>query len=165
MAGDTPNAAVGRHGSRSLRHRPARAAITDFATRVLSIIIPAVLVKSSLAHLSNPYSFLAAVYSYRLLARNAGLALSVISPFLQLSVAVCLISRTAATAAFGTGALLMGAFSVAQASAIVRGLDVKCGCFGSTSGQVGSASLVFSAAMCFLCAIGCISNLRRTPRI
>jgi putative oxidoreductase len=55
-------------------------------------------------------------------------------------------------AALGCG-LLMSAFTFAAASALARGLDVNCGCFGSGSGPITWLTLVRDGLLLGACVL------------
>jgi hypothetical protein len=55
-------------------------------------------------------------------------------------------SRWRRAAALGLGCLMV-LFTVAAVSALVRGLDVSCGCFGETSAPVTWLTLVQDVAL------------------
>jgi hypothetical protein len=61
---------------------------------------------------------------------------------LQLVLAVCLIARFFYGGALLSSAVLLAIFFAVQTSAVARGLDISCGCFGaSLSKSVGAESL------------------------
>jgi putative oxidoreductase len=85
----------------------------------------------------DPAGFAQEIANYHLLP---GLAphLAVVLPAIEITAGLALLAaplswRRAAAAAL---VLVTAAFTVAVASAVVRGLDISCGCFGAGSGRV-----------------------------
>ncbi len=85
----------------------------------------------------DPSAFALEISRYELLPQYAGYAAATL-PAAELLVALGIVffpaglRRPAALAAAG---MLVG-FTAAAASAVLRGLDIECGCFGEGSGQV-----------------------------
>ncbi len=97
---------------------------------------------SSLPKLQQPYDFLSSVYGYELVGPSLGLAVAIVLPWLEFLLGICLIARLFLDGALLLAGLLAVVFTSVQALAIVRGLDITCGCFASWGGEpVGSASL------------------------
>jgi hypothetical protein len=84
----------------------------------------------------QPYDLLSGVYGYELVGPKAGMLVAMTLPWLELFVGICLIGGI-----FVSGALLvsiaMGAmFTFGLAIALYRGLDISCGCFGTSTADV-----------------------------
>lgn len=99
-------------------------------------------VRSGLPHITNCYYFLSSIYSYEIVGPALGAVAAMGFPALQLVLAVGLVTRRFVGGAFFLSSLLLTTFAAAQASALVRGLEIGCGCFGATERQsIGSGSL------------------------
>lgn len=121
---------------------------------VLSLAVGVLFVRSSIAHLSNPYFFLSSIYGYKIVGPDFGFALALVIPFVQLVVVCCLLARTFVSASFSLAAFLFATYSVAQASALWRGLNIQCGCFGSTaSNPINAGTLSMVIGLFFGCAL------------
>ena len=108
-------------------------AATVFATAV-RLGLGILLLYSGLLKLRHPQQFLSSVYSYQLVGREAGKAIAIAVPFLELTIGGCLICGIYVGGAL-IGSFLLGVlFSSATASALYRGLDISCGCFGADVG-------------------------------
>lgn len=124
-----------------------------------------VLLASALLHLANPYEFLGAVYAYRLGPADLGTAAAALLPFAQLTAALQLWLPRSRSAGWLLASLLFILYSVAQASALWRGLDISCGCFGAHySGRVGGASLALVASLAGLALAGLAWDRPGAPR-
>ncbi len=114
---------------------------------VLRIILGATLIFAGLTKLSRPYDFLENVHAYKL-----G------QPKIEAVIGLCLPSLEMVTGAFVTaGSLRLGAlalsgamglaFATAQTSALLRGLQIGCGCFGGSRNEIGLRSLALAIAI------------------
>jgi len=133
--------------------------------RAISIVALAACVivmflRSALAHIANPYYFLSAINSYRLVPPYAGLAVAMGVPYLQLAVVACLVTRQFVPAAFAVSAILFLAFWLAQVSAMLRGLEIDCGCFGAQSVAVGAGTVSAVGVLAIGSAIASVSTAR-----
>ena len=81
-------------------------------------------------HWSNPYYFLGSVYAYRLVEPGVGQMIAMGMPLIQLVLALCFLTRTFLDASHLATLFLLACFATVQTSAVVRGLDISCGCFG-----------------------------------
>ena len=107
----------------------------------------AVLARSAFSHFANPYSFLAAVYDYRLVGRELGFVLAALFPFVEIALAFILITGMRPRLAAAYSVALFGVFTLAQLSAVIRGLPISCGCFGTTDSEsIGWGSLLLVVA-------------------
>jgi hypothetical protein len=98
--------------------------------RVVAVVLGAVLVASSLMHLTNPYYFLSSVYNYEIVDVLTGQWIAVVLPWLQLFCGALLISGRWVPPGFVTSAGLFAMFSGVQLSALTSELSIDCGCFG-----------------------------------
>jgi hypothetical protein len=136
---------------------PAGAAVE----RLCAVSVAVLLLRSSFAHLAQPYAFLDTVYSYRLVPAAAGPWVAAVVPFVQLLLAVCLLARWWPRTAYGLALALFLVFSAAQAVTLYRGLDIACGCFGSSEGlKIGWQTLAVAGG----CAAACVLGLILIPR-
>ena len=95
---------------------------------------------------------LSSVYSYELSGPDVGLAVSLVAPFLQIALALCLLARVFVDAAYALSAFLFSVYSYAQISVIWKGLNITCGCFGVVnSGPISYSSFVFVAVLALSC--------------
>lgn len=116
-------------------------------TWLLSVPPAALLLLSAVTHINNSYAFLSSIYSYRLFDRWSGVAIAAFLPFVQLGVGLAILfSPRLRSAAILWCAILYLSFLIVQISALARGLNVSCGCFGSTdSNPIGVKSMSVAA--------------------
>jgi Methylamine utilisation protein MauE len=119
------------------------------------------LLRSAFAHVANPYAFLDTVYSYRLLPQWAGPWVAAVVPFLQLVLGICLLARWWPRTSFVAAIILFLAFAGAQVSALARGLDIACGCFGSSENlRIGWKTLAVAGGGAAACGLGVVLAAR-----
>ncbi|HTM53290.1 MAG TPA: MauE/DoxX family redox-associated membrane protein [Pirellulales bacterium] len=132
----------------------------EIAARVL---LGFVLLLSAFAHLGNPYFFLTSVYQYQLVSPRVGQLAAMMLPMLL--VGICLVARVMVGGALILASALLAVFMSAQAWAYANGLNMSCGCFGSSTEMVGASTLVRVAAIFGIAVIALVLHVaidRRT---
>ena len=84
----------------------------------------------------NPQEFAVVIYNYQLLPDFFINLLAVFLPWLEVIIATSLLSGIYARGAALISALLFLTFATALTINLVRGLDISCGCFGASSGNI-----------------------------
>jgi hypothetical protein len=102
----------------------------------MQLALGAIFVWSGWAKAQAPFDFLGDIYSYQIAGAKMGVLIAMIIPFLELLVGVCLLLRIAVSGSLIVAVLLCSIFSLAQASVLLRGLSIDCGCFGNASSGV-----------------------------
>jgi hypothetical protein len=117
-----------------------------FLPYLLAIPNSLALAVSGFRHLDNPYLFLSHIYSYDLVGEATGVFVAAILPPLQLTLAIALFfDASGRRAAFLMTALLFAVFLSAQILALSRGLEISCGCFGTSDKPIGPPSIALAA--------------------
>jgi hypothetical protein len=99
----------------------------------LRLILGAVFLYSGAVKALAPNSFLASVLSFDLpIPRLAAELVAIALPWLEIITGGCLISAKSLRAAELLGFIMSIVFVTVTAQAYMRGLDVSCGCFGSS---------------------------------
>jgi hypothetical protein len=97
--------------------------------------------------IADPQAFSVALSNYRLLPAELVNPAAIFLPWVELAAGAALLLGTwrwaGAMLVFG----LSGMFLLAVASAMLRGLDIRCGCFGPHSGEAGSFTLLLDAGL------------------
>lgn len=106
----------------------------------LRIFLGAVFLYASYDKILHPEVFAQAVYNYQILPDAAVNLVSLVLPWLELLLGLCLIFNFWLPGAILTGTVLLAIFMAALAFNQIRGLDIYCGCF-STSTEEGPADL------------------------
>jgi uncharacterized membrane protein YphA (DoxX/SURF4 family) len=84
----------------------------------------------------NPSDFAVAIYNYQLLPDFAVNLSAIFLPWLEILIATSLVSGIFKRGASMISALLFLTFATALTINLVRGLDISCGCFGASSGNI-----------------------------
>jgi putative oxidoreductase len=116
---------------------------------VLRLIIGAVLVLASLGKLTDPSAFADALAAYALLPAVAVAPAAVVLPWIELTAGLALLAGIPARSAGLVAAVLAAGYVAATASALARGLDISCGCFGdiASSGRLGWGDVAWRMAL------------------
>lgn len=118
----------------------------------LGVVLAAVLGTAGVLKLSDPFTFSREIEHYQLLVSPWTAVLAVYLPWLELFTAVALLfPRWRLGAALVSAGLSVG-YAVALTSAVVRGLDVRCGCFGSADSTTAVAALGRAVGVMLLAA-------------
>ncbi len=102
------------------------------AERLIALAVAALLLRSAFAHSGNAYYFLSTVYSYQVVGIEVGKYAAAIVPFLQITIAVCLLIRWWVGPAYLLSFATFSVFVAVQVIALRRGLEISCGCFGAS---------------------------------
>jgi putative oxidoreductase len=118
-----------------------------WAERVLAWGLAAVFVYAAAEKIADPAAFAQAIGNYRLLPPAWVTGLALLLPWWEAGAAAALLlpgwRRTGAWLILG----LVGVFMLAIGSALVRGLDINCGCFGTHSHRAGLWALLLDALL------------------
>lgn len=113
----------------------------------------------------DPTQFYVDVTHYRILPPLGVFLTAVYLPWIEVICGLSLICKYNYSGAIAILLSLMGLFVAALASAWIRGLDIRCGCFGSSSGMsndpiwIGRDFLIFSALVLLYLKRGRIQGL------
>jgi len=123
--------------------------LIEIAIRIFLVVI---LLLSSFSSLSNLYQYGNEIHNYRILDSALSMFAAAFFPFVELTVAITLLfGRTKQRSPYLILLILFSVFFLAQLSAIYRGLNISCGCFGTShESKIGwkSISLVLCCLIC-----------------
>lgn len=121
----------------------------------VTVPVSAALLLSSYAHLDNSFYFLSTIYSYKLVDDWTGVLFAAVLPSFQLALGLCMLfAESARRAALGWCIALFACLVGAQAVTMSRGLNIACGCFGSSRGPIGLLSISIASAGLVLSVVG-----------
>jgi hypothetical protein len=109
---------------------PIKFSFAKFFDHFVTWTFGIVFLLSGIPHWGNPYFFLGSVYAYKLVNPGIGQIAAIGMPLIQLTFAVCFLTRTFLDAAHLGTLFLFLCFAAVQSIAWFRGLDISCGCFG-----------------------------------
>lgn len=135
--------------SRVLTH-PGSVLLAQVALGLLFLV-------ASLAKIGDAGAFALQIHHYRLLPFGLENLVAVTLPWIELLAALAILLRLSPRAGSVVVAWLMGLFVVVVAAAVVRGLDIECGCFGTAdAGRVGVAKLLENLGLLALAGIASV---------
>lgn len=132
----------------------------------LSLLVGCVLTISGTYHIDNNYQFLSAIHNYRLLPHPAEVAVAVLFPSLELVIGLGLVFfPSLRSVCFTLSVGLFSIFTLALISAVLRGLDIDCGCFaGPSDHAVGLRSISRAGVLLVVSVIGVTISYKTEPR-
>lgn len=130
----------------------------------ISLIVAFVVLVSAFAHVSNCYAFLSTIYSYQLVSPWFGIMLAAFLPFTQLAFGLALLFVPRHRRfVFACCIPMFAVFTAVQVVTLIRGLDVSCGCFGSSAAKVGYSTISVAGLCLLLSVIGFLVTSRVPP--
>jgi hypothetical protein len=108
---------------------------------------------SSLPKIHQPYGFLSAVYEYELVGPKLGMLVAMTLPWLELLVGMCLLGGIFVSGALLASAAMAAMFTFVIASALYRGLDISCSCFGASGTDTINYSTLLRACLILLFSV------------
>jgi len=119
---------------------------------VVRVGLGCLFIYSSLPKIRQPYDFLSSVYEYELVGPKLGILVAMTLPWLELLTGLCLVGGIFVGGALLASIVMAAMFTYVLASALHRGLDISCGCFGA-GGDIISYSTLIRAVVILLFSI------------
>jgi uncharacterized membrane protein YphA (DoxX/SURF4 family) len=113
----------------------------DFATLFVRVFVGFVFVVASIDKISDPQAFAVSVANYKLTPAGVDLLAATILPWVELLSGLGIITGTLFRGSSLIACILSVVFALAVLSALIRGLDISCGCF-SQDPDVGKINWV-----------------------
>ena len=119
-----------------------------YLVRVCQFVIGFVFLYAALAKIGDLSTFAFQIHNFRLAPVWAENLLAMTLPWIELIAGLSLILAIRPRAGGMVSTVLMGVFLLAVGTAVARGLDIECGCFGTTDGtNVGLAKMAENSAL------------------
>lgn len=125
--------------------------LSRFLGLIASMAVAFVLLFTGVCHATEPYFFMNTISSYRILPSVVVGIIGLWLPYLQIVVALCIGFRFVEATATKIAACLYLLFIVAQASVLLRGFEIDCGCFGYVRSTVSLTSIAIPMMLFFAC--------------
>lgn len=110
---------------------------------------------AGLAKVGDLSSFAGQIHNFRILPIAAENAMAMTLPWIEIVCALALVTGVRARAGSLLAAGMLVVFTAAVALALVRGLDIACGCFGTAdASRVGALKVLENVGMLALAWIG-----------
>lgn len=127
------------------------------------LVVGGVFVWASLDKLAHPEAFARAIHNYRLVPYALLHPLALLMPAAELVAGLALVVGWWRRGAALLCALMLAVFLAAISSALVRGLDISCGCFHTDGGHAVGVSLLWRDALLLLACLPPLLAARGGP--
>ena len=101
------------------------------------VILGVILIYASIDKIVHPAEFAKAIGNYNVLPFGLENLLGIVLPILELLVGICLVLGIMLDGSAIIAAGMMTVFIIALSQAMIRGIDINCGCFKVTVENVG----------------------------
>lgn len=130
--------------------------------RACQIVTGVVLAWAGLAKIGDPASFAEQVHNFRIVPLFAENLVAMTLPWIEVVTALALLLRIRARDGAMLAAAALLVFTLAVLSALARGLDIECGCFGTAdASRVGALKVAENLGFI---ALACVASLRASLR-
>jgi uncharacterized membrane protein YphA (DoxX/SURF4 family) len=109
-----------------------RAQVVTWTARVL---LAGLLIAAGWPKAHDPAAFIRDLWNYRLFPETWAYWIAAWFPYLEIAVGVALVTGMQRRGAHLLTAAMLAVFLLVHVSAWMRGMDIACGCFGSTPGD------------------------------
>lgn len=92
-----------------------------------------IFIRAGLPKVQDPVAFAASIDGYRIISGSLSMWVAILLPWLEIVIAVGLLTPWLRRGSAILMALLLGLFIALHTSAWARGLDINCGCFGESA--------------------------------
>jgi uncharacterized membrane protein YphA (DoxX/SURF4 family) len=130
---------------------------------VVRVALGCLFIYGSLPKIRQPYDFLSSVYEYELLGPKLGMLVAMVLPWLELMVGVCLVGGIFVSGGLLACVIMAAAFTFAIASALYRGLEISCGCFGATGDLITYWTLTRAVLVFLFSVMGYVAVVMLDP--
>ena len=114
----------------------------EYLLLAIRIVIACIFIIASIQKIMYPASFANSIMNYRLLPDLTINIISVILPWLELICGILLLIGNQVKETILIINILLISFIILIITAIVRGLDISCGCYGTKSEIVGIKKII-----------------------
>ena len=121
----------------------ARMLTAPLTIRLCRVVVGLVMLAAALGKIADPGSFASQIHHFRLLPEGGENLLAILLPWVELVAGLALVLGVRARSAAWLSTGMMVVFTLAVGLAVARGLDIECGCFGTSDAtKVGGTKLV-----------------------
>lgn len=126
--------------------------IKEIGVLLARIVVGLVFVFFSLDKIADPASFAKQIVNYQMFPLFSINLIALILPWIELILGFMLLAGVKLKTSSLFTAVLLVMFMIAVGAAMVRGLDINCGCSGPHSQRVGFPKLAENTGLVLLCA-------------
>lgn len=131
---------------------------------LLRAVLAALFLLAGAMKLRDTGAFAGEIENYRLLSPQFSLAAAYLVPWLEIFGAIALFSKPLRLGGWSICVILCAGFTFFVGSAWMRGLDISCGCFGSSSSAIGPGTVSRASAMLLVASAGFWREFSRQVR-
>jgi uncharacterized membrane protein YphA (DoxX/SURF4 family) len=131
---------------------------------ILRIVLAVVFIYASIDKIMHPHDFSRAVFNYQILPDYLINITAILLPWLELVLGICLLANIWMSGASLTALVLMILFMAAISFNLIRGLDVGCGCFSSTTEEGMTALTLLRDILFLVMSLGLVTTVIRQNR-
>ncbi len=115
-----------------------------YAVFVTRVFIGLLFIVSSLEKIVDPTAFTQSIVSYKLLPASISVVIATVLPWLELLCGFAVLFGVFLRGSSLLLSLMIATFTIAVVTALVRGLDISCGCFTQdpSNGKIGWMKVV-----------------------
>lgn len=137
-----------------------------YTALLFRLLLGGVFVYASWHKIANPEEFARSIFNYRILPGESVNAVAIVLPWMELVCGLLLFLGLFTGGSVLVVTFMMTVFLVAIGSALVRGIDISCGCF-SAQGDAYRVNflLLIRDVMLFACALQVFLFDRRTASL
>jgi len=101
----------------------------DYLILILRVVLGCVFIVASIEKAANPASFTVSIDNYKLLPHAVAAVIATVLPWIELLCGLALVFGVRTGGGALLSSMMLGVFTIAVVSALLRGLDISCGCF------------------------------------
>ncbi len=101
----------------------------EYAILALRLLLGLTFLFASIDKISNPSAFATAIANYKLISGPVTLVVATVLPWVELLSGLAILSGLYLRGATLLVCVMLGAFTLAVMTGLIRGLDISCGCF------------------------------------
>ena len=113
------------------------------------LVVGGVFIWAAVLKIGDPLGFAQNIANYRLFPRFLDFFLALTLPWIEVASGTLLILGLWRSSSALISSVLLGSFIVLVLTAVLRGIDTDCGCFGSLSGKADLKLIAMDAALLF----------------
>lgn len=124
----------------------------DYLTLIARTFLGFLFIIASIAKIADPAAFAASIGNYKIVSGALLMVFATLLPWVELLCGLCLLAGILTRGSSFLLTSLLVVFTLAIISALLRGLDITCGCFTQDpdAGKVGWMKVAENAGLIFL---------------
>ena len=130
----------------------------------LRVLLGGILFYAGFSKINAGHHFAETIANFALLPAQANQILAVVLPWCEMPAGLLLVFGVWVRASALVASLFFAAFTAAIISALARGLDIECGCFGTDSGsRTGIKALAIDIVLLALALLAVKTGAEKQP--